>query len=43
VNARVLDVRPYITDVVGLDRVAEVLVAIDGGADHLKTQIDPTR
>ncbi|GAB2607522.1 hypothetical protein GCM10027269_74460 [Kribbella endophytica] len=43
VNQRVLDVRPYITEVVGLDRVADVLTAIDAGADQLKTQIDPTR
>ena len=43
VNQRLLDVRPYITDVVGLDRAPEVLVAIDAGADHLKIQIDPAR
>jgi 2-desacetyl-2-hydroxyethyl bacteriochlorophyllide A dehydrogenase len=43
VNDRVLDVRPYITDVVPLDRTPEVLTAIDAGADHLKIQIDPTR
>jgi L-iditol 2-dehydrogenase len=43
VNDRVLDVRPYITEVVALDRTAEVLTAIDAGADHLKIQIDPTR
>jgi L-iditol 2-dehydrogenase len=43
VNDRVLDVRPYITDVVALDRTPEVLTAIDAGADHLKIQIDPTR
>jgi L-iditol 2-dehydrogenase len=43
VNERVLDVRPYITEVVPLDRTPEVLTAIDGGVDHLKIQIDPTR
>jgi 2-desacetyl-2-hydroxyethyl bacteriochlorophyllide A dehydrogenase len=43
VNQRVLDVRPYITEVVALDRAPEVLAAIDAGADQLKTQIDPTR
>jgi L-iditol 2-dehydrogenase len=43
VNERVLDVRPYITEVVPLDRTPEVLAAMDRGADHLKIQIDPTR
>ncbi|MGW7684146.1 zinc-dependent alcohol dehydrogenase [Kribbella sp. NPDC054772] len=43
VNTRALDVRPYISDVVPLGEVPDVLLAIDGGADHLKTQIDPTR
>lgn len=43
VNQRVLDVRPYITDVVGLDEVPAVLTAIDAGVEHLKIQIDPTR
>ena len=43
VNERVLDVRPYITSVVPLGEVPTVLEAIDSGADHLKTQIDPTR
>jgi L-iditol 2-dehydrogenase len=42
VNQRVLDVRPYITEVVPLDRTPEVLTAIDAGSDHLKIQIDPT-
>ena len=35
--------RPYITEMVALDRTPEVLTAIDTGADHLKIQIDPTR
>ncbi|MFF0342364.1 zinc-binding dehydrogenase [Kribbella sp. NPDC004875] len=43
VNTRALDVRPYISDVVPLGHVPDVLLAIDGGADHLKTQIDPAR
>ncbi|TDW83322.1 zinc-binding dehydrogenase [Kribbella sp. VKM Ac-2566] len=43
VNTRSLDVRPYISDVVPLDRTPQTLLAIDGGAAHLKTQIDPTR
>jgi L-iditol 2-dehydrogenase len=43
VNTRTLDVRPYISDVVPLGRTPETLLAIDGGAAHLKTQIDPTR
>lgn len=43
VNERVLDVRPYLTEVVPLDRTAEVLTAMDAGADHVKIQIDPTR
>lgn len=43
VNQRVLDVRPYITSVVGLGEVPEVLEAIDAGSDHIKTQIDPTQ
>ncbi|MEV0790989.1 alcohol dehydrogenase catalytic domain-containing protein [Kribbella sp. NPDC050459] len=43
VNTRTLDVRPYISDIVPLDRTPETLAAIDGGAAHLKTQIDPTR
>ncbi|MFI6830295.1 zinc-binding dehydrogenase [Kribbella sp. NPDC050241] len=43
VNHRVLDVRPYITSVVGLGEVPGVLEAIDAGSDHVKTQIDPTR
>ncbi|WP_432879041.1 zinc-dependent alcohol dehydrogenase [Kribbella sp. CA-245084] len=43
VNTRALDVRPFISAVVPLGQVPEVLLAIDAGADHLKTQIDPTR
>ncbi|TCC42853.1 hypothetical protein E0H75_38230 [Kribbella capetownensis] len=43
VNHRVLDVRPYITSVVGLGEAPDVLEAIDAGSDHIKTQIDPTR
>jgi L-iditol 2-dehydrogenase len=43
VNSRILDARPYITQTVPLGQVPEVLLAIDAGADHLKTQIDPTR
>lgn len=43
VNQRRIDVRPYITEVVPLDRAPDVLAAIDSGADHLKTQIDPSR
>src|SRR4051794_29270118 len=43
VNTRALDVRPYVTDTEPLSRTPEVLLAIDAGADHLKTQIDPTR
>jgi L-iditol 2-dehydrogenase len=43
VNTRTLDVRPYISDVVPLGRTPETLLAIDGGAAHVKTQIDPTR
>jgi 2-desacetyl-2-hydroxyethyl bacteriochlorophyllide A dehydrogenase len=43
VNRRVLDARRFITEVVPLDRTPELLAAIDGGLDHLKIQIDPTR
>jgi L-iditol 2-dehydrogenase len=43
VNTRRLDVRPFITEVLPLDRAPELLAAIDGGLDHLKIQIDPTR
>ena len=43
VVSRTLDVRPYITSTVALDDVPATLEAIDAGADHVKTQIDPTR
>ncbi|TCO18577.1 (R,R)-butanediol dehydrogenase/meso-butanediol dehydrogenase/diacetyl reductase/L-iditol 2-dehydrogenase [Kribbella steppae] len=43
INTRTLDARPYITDVVPLDRTPAILTALDTGTDHLKIQIDPTR